>query len=458
MNKFFYMTGISFLFFMTVFVVLNCQAGQKSINDVDVSKVASAPNIILIMINSLRADHVGAYGYGRQTTPNFDKFAHENVFFSSAFATSSWQMPSHGSILTSLYPTEHKGTHINNKLTDSCKTLPEILSQKGYYSVGFCCNPRLSSEMGFARGFDLYDDYSVEMLLANISMSADEKNNINHQRTNDLINQAAIRWLENNKAKPFFLYLHYYDNHWDYLPPEPYYSMFDPGYKGMVDGRFISKEPLYSNPPSQDDIDHIVALYDGEIRQTDEDLGFFLQHLRESDLMENSVVVIVGEHGEQFYEHGNTSHHGLYDEMIHIPMAMHLPGLGSVKYDKLASQVDVLPTLLDVTGLNDQLPIGSRGISLARDFDDNKSRDWVYAEYTGGAVPNCSTVRSKRYKVLQSEGELKVYDLLADPQELRPLRKSQYDSYVYTLIKSLGDINHARSKKTDDQGNQELDS
>lgn len=454
MSKLFLIIIVLSLSFLFGFGCISCDAAEKPVCKYNASPITSRPNIILITINSLRADHVGAYGYMRKTTPHFDQFAKENVFFSTAFSTSSWQMPSHGSILTSLYPSEHGAVHINNKLTDKCKTLPEIIAKEGYYTVGFCSNPRLSSEKGFARGFDFYDDYSVEMFLENISMSGDEKININQQRTNDLINQSAIRWLENNKAAPFFLYLHYYDNHWDYLPPEPYYSMFDPDYKGEIDGKLISKEPLYSNPPSEGDIEHIKALYDGEVRQTDEDLGVFLRYLGKNGLMENSVIVITGEHGEQLYEHGNTSHHGLYDEMIRIPMAMHLPGRGPEKNESLVSLVDILPTILDIIDLNNMKPVGSKGLSLLRANDKIKSRSWVYAEYTGGAIPNCSALRSKRYKVLQSEDVIKVYDLLEDPQELRPLRKSQFDIHVNNLIKSLGDINKISNPKSSASKNQ----
>ena len=301
--------------------------------------------------------------------------------------------------------------------------------------------------MGFARGFDFYDDYSVEMLLGSISLHDGDKIDINKQRTNDLVNQSAMRWLGNTKSEPFFLYLHYYDNHWDYLPPEPYCSMFDPEYKGSIDGRLISKEPLYSNPPSQDDIDHIVALYDGEVRQTDEDLGVFLRYLSESGLMGNSVVIIVGEHGEQFYEHGNTSHHGLYDEMIKIPMAMHLPDSEPVKYDNLVSQVDILPTVLDIVGAYDSVPKGSRGGSLKVSIDNDQSRGWVYAEYSGGAVPDCSMLCSERYKVIQSEGSVEVYDLISDGQEQRPLKESQYNNQINNLIDNLSDFKKASTSK-----------
>ncbi|MCX5637743.1 MAG: sulfatase, partial [Planctomycetota bacterium] len=264
-------------------------------------------NVILITISTLRADHVSCLGYKKDTTPNLDAFARENVLFRNAFATSSWMMPAHGSIFTSLYPSVHGATHIDKKLADEHCTLAEILKDNGYYCVGFCCNPRLDEEHGFAQGFDFYDDYTVSMILHSLALGNEEDFDINRQRTNALINDAAIGWLQNNTHKPFFIFVHYYDNHWDYLPPPSYRDLYDPKYVGPIGGTEIAREPLFSNPPSDRDIEHIVALYDGEVKQTDNDLGEMLKVLKEKGLLANSIVIIMGDHGEQFYEHGHTS-------------------------------------------------------------------------------------------------------------------------------------------------------
>ena len=127
------------------------------------------PNVILITISSLRADHVGLFGYHRDTTPRLDAFGRENILFTNAFAASGWMMPAYGSIFTSLYPHEHGATHIDLKLHHQNLTLAEILKQNGYYCAGFCCNPRLDQNHGFAQGFDFYDDYSVSLTLQTLS-------------------------------------------------------------------------------------------------------------------------------------------------------------------------------------------------------------------------------------------------------------------------------------------------
>jgi len=395
--------------------------------------------VILVTISTIRADHVGSLGYHRKTTPNFDSFARSGILFKNAFAISSWMMPAHGSIFTSLYPDRHQATHIKKSLDEKCKTLAEILSDNRFYCAGFCCNPRLSSEKGFAQGFDLYDDYSASIILKTLAFSNSQFIDINRTRTNNLINDAAIRWLQNNTHQPFFLFVHYYDNHWDYLPEPPYDAMFETNYQGMIDGTGIAREPLYSNPPERRDIEHIIALYDGQLRQTDEDLAELLKFLKNKDLFENSIIIVMGDHGEQFYEHGNTSHHGLFDELIHIPLIISIPGLsddGKV-VDALVSQLDILPTILDY--LKIPVPGHCQGVSLRPLIEGARSsvNEFIFAEYTGGAVPDSYVIRDRRYKLYLRQDSLFAFDLLDDPAEQHKIRPSNFPQYVQMLVKNL---------------------
>jgi len=402
-------------------------------------------NVVLITISSLRADHLGCMGYRRDTTPHFDAFAQTAVLFRNAFATSGWMMPATGSIFTSLYPARHGATHINASLLEDPVTLAEILTRQGYYCVGFCCNPRLTTEKGFAQGFELYDDYSVSVMLESTAFDG-ESFNINATRTNDLINAAAIRWLGNNVREPFFLFVHYYDNHWDYLPPPPYDSLFDPNYDGPIDGTKIAREPLYSNPPPKRDIEHIVALYDGQVRQTDEDLGILLKHLHNTGLLQRSVVIIMGDHGEQFYEHGHTSHHGVYEELIHIPLAISLPHVEPKHkvVDALVSQVDIMPTVLDYLAI--ESPQSTRGVSLLPLIEGRARsvRDFIFAEYTGGAVRDVFALRSRRYKYCHTAQGDFGYDLFKDPQEKNKISPERFGPQLRQLGRILQELLTAR--------------
>ena len=414
------------------FLIDGCAANKKTVRQSDIPISKPTKNVILITVSTLRADHVGCMDYGRDTTPNFDAFAKKNILFKNAFATSSWAMPSVGSIFTSRYPSQHGATHINKSLGGDNYTLAQMLKDKGYYTIGFCCNPRLSNDYGFARGFDLYDDYSASIILQSMSFENQDSLETNKRRTNDLVNDAAIRWLKNNTHKPFFLSVHYYDNHWDYLPPAPYNTLFDPNYKGTLDGRQIAREPLYSNRPSDRDVEHMIALYDGQVRQTDADLGEMLSTLENMGLMSNSIVIIMGDHGDSFYEHGHTSHHGVYDELVHVPLAISLPKdtNNPQVVDSLVSGVDIVPTILDV--LNLPVPPGCEGKSLKPIIEGKLTsvNDFVRIEYTGGAVPDSFALRSMQYKFVRENGRLFAYDLLNDPSEQKRISEQDFSGQM----------------------------
>jgi len=422
----------------TVLIITGSALG--SINGSEFQVQGPSSNVILITISTLRADHVTCLGYERETTPNFDNFGKENILFSNAFATSGWMMPAHGSIFTSLYPSFHGATHINKDLRDEHKTLAEILKDNGYYCVAFCCNPRLDQEHGFAQGFDIYDDYSVSIILRSLGFDNKENPDINSQRTNALINDAAIGWVQNNTHKPFFMFIHYYDNHWDYLPPSPYNQLYDSEYNGPIDGTQIAREPLFSNPPGQKNINHIIALYDGEVKQTDSDLGEMLKVLKDRGVLDNSIVIILGDHGEQFYEHGNTSHQGVYEELIHIPLAVSIPEIqtkGRI-IDSLVSQVDILPTILDYLEIT--IPGTCQGKSLKPLIEGRTEvvNKYVFVEYTGGAVRDSYAVRSLRYKYYQmADNETFAYDLIKDPSEQRKILQDDFPADVDILRKNL---------------------
>jgi arylsulfatase A-like enzyme len=426
-------SSVVMLLLLTVSCFINgCAENKKMVTQSDIPISKPAKNVILITVSTLRADHVGCMGYGRDTTPNFDAFAKKNILFKNAFATSSWVMPSVGSIFTSRYPRQHGATHINKSMGADNYTLAQMLKDHGYYTIGFCCNPRLGSDYGFAKGFDLYDDYSASIILQSMSLENQDSLETNKKRTNDLINDAAIRWLNNNTHTPFFLFVHYYDNHWDYLPPSPYNTLFDPNYKGNLDGRQIAREPLYSNRPSDRDVEHMIALYDGQVRQTDADLGEMLRVLKNMGLMSNSIVIIMGDHGDSFYEHGHTSHHGVYDELVHVPLAISLPNdaNNAQVIDSIVSGVDIVPTVHDLLDL--PVPSVCEGKSQKPVIEGKLKgvNDFVRIEYTGGAVPDSFALRTMQYKFVRENGRLFAYDLLNDPSEQKRISEQDFSSQM----------------------------
>jgi arylsulfatase A-like enzyme len=426
-----------FFIFVCACLVTSRTLGNVGADLIKSSKPVLLTNVILITISTLRADHTGCLSYKRDTTPNLDELGKQAVLFRNAFAASGWTMPAHGSIFTSLYPKAHGAVNINSGLAAENNTLAEILKNNGYYCAGFCCNPRLGQKQGFAQGFDLYDDYSVSLMLNSLAFENNRTVNINRKRTNGFINDAATRWLQDNTQKPFFIFLHYYDNHWDYLPPAPYDKLYDPNYRGPIDGTNIAREPLFSNPPTEQDIRHIIALYDGELRQTDNDLGEILRFLKKKKLLDNSIIVIVGDHGEQFYEHGHTSRQGIYEELIHIPLVISVPGAHTKAIDSLASQVDILPTILDY--LQIPLPSTCQGKSLKPLIEGQTEivNDFVFVEYTGGTAPDCAAVRSTQYKYYEQAGDTFAYDLLKDPGEQFKISPPDFTEEIKSLQKAF---------------------
>jgi arylsulfatase A-like enzyme len=294
--------------------------------------------IILISLDTLRADHLGAYGYHRNTSPSIDALAKESVVFERAVVQSPWTLPSHMSIMTSLYPSFHgltdKDTFLS--LSDEYVTLAELLKKGGYKTAAFTDGGFVSAKFGFDRGFDTYYDQGggIKAILPK-----------------------AKKWLDLLKSEPFFLFIHCYDIHSPYNPPPPYNTMFhDFPYTGKVIPSNRMLTSLLNNrlDINIDDVNHIIAFYDGGIRYTDTMIGEFLSYLNDRGLYDNSLIILTSDHGEEFYEHGSILHWQLYFKPdLHVPLIMHVPEFSTreIRVEKLVRSIDLLPTILDIAGL-----------------------------------------------------------------------------------------------------------
>lgn len=331
-------------------------------------------NVVLISLDSLRADHVGAYGYERDTSPNFDRFAREGVLFRNAIATSSWTLPTHITMFTGRSQVSHGVFEDTRVLSPAVATLGEIFHAAGYATAGFVSGPYVAGHYGYARGMDTYIDLS-----AGWGKGAEARAAI----LSPEINEKGLAWLEEFGSQPFFLFLHYFDIHYDFVPPPPYDKMFDPDYTGTMDGRFfIERKDVHANMPARD-LEHIKALYDGEIRYTDEHVGRVLDRLRAKGLLDSTVVMIVADHGDEFFEHGNKGHHRtVYDEVLHVPFALRLPGAEHAgrTIDSQVSLIDVFPTLLGAAGF--PVPAEAEGENLVAWIrGDDSDREAIYADF-----------------------------------------------------------------------------
>jgi arylsulfatase A-like enzyme len=295
--------------------------------------------IILISLDTLRADHLGCYGYHRNTSPSIDDFAKESIVFENAAVQSPWTLPSHMSIMTSLYPSFHGVLKKSSRLGDNHVTLAELLRREGYQTAAFTDGGNVGSIFGFSRGFDLYEENWVGIA--------------------ETIPKVK-KWLDGNGSKPFFLFIHCYDIHSPYNPPPPYNSLFhDFPYRGNLVPSTPTLLSTVNNKENasritEEDIRHFIALYDGGIRYTDDHIGSFLTYLRESGLYDESLIIITSDHGEEFMEHGAFSHWQLYYRPnLHVPLITHIPGYAGkeIRIDNLVESIDLLPTILDIAGL-----------------------------------------------------------------------------------------------------------
>jgi arylsulfatase A-like enzyme len=318
-------------------------------------------NILLIGIDTLRQDHLGCYGYEREISPYIDELSGRGTLCENALSQCPWTLPSFASVLTSLYPSQH-GAGINmNSMRTTFPTLAELLAEAGYRTGAIINVSVLSPEFGVARGFEHYDACPAGV-----------------RRTADVVTDLALEWLGGNGDRPFFCFVHYFDPHLSYSPPAPYDTLFDPGYDGPVGKSFDRdkflemKDRLYAAKDAQTAADwfHIEALYDGEIAFTDEAVGRLLKGIEERGLYDNTLVILLSDHGEEFLEHGGFGHgHTLYNEVIQIPLIFSLPGVlpKGARVKRQVRLIDVMPTVLELAGiLGDYRLEGSSLVSLLK--------------------------------------------------------------------------------------------
>ena len=302
-------------------------------------------NVLVIAVDTLRPDHLGCYGYGRPTSPNIDGIAEDGALFENTFSQAPWTLPSFASVFTSLYPSQHGATTVETMMRTGFPTLAEILAARGYATGAVVNAPVLRSDFGLNRGFGYYSEPSGVI-----------------ERPADEVTRDALEWIDSLEEGPFLAFVHYFDPHLAYAPPSPYDTLFDPGYSGRL-GKSFDLDYFSSKRAGaiRDEIDaldaadrnHIVSLYDGEIAFTDSAIGALLAGLIDRRIDQNTLVVLLSDHGEEFFEHGGLDHgHSLYGELIRVPLIMRFPdGLGRGK--RLARQVrliDVTPTILDYLG------------------------------------------------------------------------------------------------------------
>ena len=315
---------------------------------------AEAPNVLLISIDSLRRDHVGAYGYPLPTTPTIDRLALEGVLFRNAVSTTSWTLAAHAALLTGVHDSRHGATVPTAVLDESVPTLAEAFRAAGYRTVGFYAGPFLHPHFGLARGFEEYVDCTSYGLADSESPANPRLHAASHKDvTNPRIAERFARIVASADARPFFYFVHMWDVHYDLVPPPPYDRMFAKDTSPPDVDPDFRHDPRFAPGMDERAFRQVVALYDGEIRFTDDTLGAMLERLRARGLLENTIVVVTSDHGEEFLEHGGKGHRNtLFDEVLAVPLVFWAPArLRPGVADETASLLDVAPTLARLAGI-----------------------------------------------------------------------------------------------------------
>lgn len=371
------------------------------------------PNLLLITIDALRADHLSCYGYTKMETKSLDRIASKGWVFENALSQSPWTSPSIASLMTALYPSVH-GVKKGFGLEPAFVTLAEVLNRAGFRTHSIVTTPYLSEKIGIDQGFQGYEVLG-ESRISKYFLSKDSA---------DVVTDKAIRWLRRIGKSPFFLWIHYIDPHIPYGFPSgtvlpPYYK----GYKGRLGNYFYDVAAVRNGGLRLDreDREHIKALYDADILFTDQNVGLLIDELERLDLHRNTMIVLTSDHGEELWDHGGFEHgHSLYQEVIRIPLILVIPGMkgGNRRIYSKVRSIDIGPTVLDVMGLKWGATIqGSSLIDLMTKGKDPLDRISFSESLLYGNEKKA--IRKGKYTLIYepSNGKVELYDTQGDHEE-----------------------------------------
>lgn len=377
-------------------------------------------NLLVITIDTLRADHLGCYGYFRDTSPTIDALARDSILFNRCLVPVAQTLPSHLSLMTGVYPIEHgvisnleKPGGQNYSSTPQLRTLAEFLREHGYRTAGFVSATPLKRESGIAAGFDHFSQ-------------PDHARRLGAETT-----EAALEWLGEKPAEPFFAWVHYFDPHAPYDAPSPYDRQFTTDEKleasltqRKVPPRVQKQRSDKRVVPEEDAWDTRKAVngYDGEIRYTDEQVKTLLARLREAGLSERTLIVLTGDHGEGLGQHGVVMHDAIWDEQLHVPLIIHVPGRSAQRVTAAMRSIDILPTVLALMpGLPAEPFIkqcrGSDALNRTEPVD-------LFAQEPQGRR-DARTLVSGEWKLVVEDKVARLFHLPTDPFELKDVAKEK---------------------------------
>jgi len=410
-------------------------------------------NILLISIDTLRADHLGSYGYPRGTSPFIDKLSKEGILFQSHYSQAPTTAASHMTIFTSLYPSVHKmrnwddnkNAPANVSLSHQIRTIAEILNDAGYKNYSYNGGGNVSHLFGFDRGFRFY------------------RENAEYE---------VLDWLTTPPEQPFFLFFHTYQPHDPYTPFKPLDRLFDPRYEGKIistseemgnvfhpskdanaDNFFQKRNKFWASVNVKDlgrEIFHLKSLYDAEILITDLFLNRLFKRLKELGLYEKTIIIFLSDHGEEFYEHRGFLHERLYRETLHVPCIMRLPGYKPSVIQKVSRNIDIMPTLLEL--LEIEPPEYIQGESMVRRLKGKDKKSIPVFSESQDKRRSKSLQIDDEYKIILNENSIKpdgaplyknlppleLYDIGEDiGEQVNIIHEKKHDKITTSMIKRL---------------------
>jgi arylsulfatase A-like enzyme len=420
----------------------------------------SEPNIILISLDTLRADRLGVMGYPRATTPNLDAFSRRAILFTQAITPSPWTTTAHFSLFSAVYPSAHvrEASLMEAQFSYANRFLPSVLRDNGYYSIGITAGAGISSSYGFSEGFNRYLEFN------SMNNAEDPEAPWDHEDGTAKIFDNAMDWLESNRDTKFFMFLHNYECH------DPYEDTYflDQGDKGSF-------------------IEQRRALYDGDVRKTDAFFGRLIEKLESLDMLSNTAVIVVSDHGEDLGDHfneedrippkfsidvpqiSNADHgHSVYDEVVRIPMIMHFPGIQPKKavLDNQVRLIDVMPTILDYLDMEYDGPLQGTSLLPLMETGEREVDPPALSEYTGHG-PEQKSLRMNGYKYIYVKNpsqikygitfrnipKMALFDLKKDPGEKNNIYAEnkelamEYHQVLEEILRESAAINNDVRKK-----------
>jgi arylsulfatase A-like enzyme len=420
----------------------------------------AGPNLLLLTIDTIRADSFGACGDPVARTPHFDRFARRSRQFPICIASSPWTLPSLASLLTGRYPGEHKVLEALTAPPDSVRSLAEILLHEGRSTAGFVSNPWLATGT-LARGFETFDvaerlecygEIRSTQLYRALSKSLLRARQLDR---GEKITDRGLRWIESasRRDRPWFAWLHYFDPHLPNWVEPPLDRLEGPAPRHVdvsITVEQIREGKFSGGDESRQEIER---LYRGEVAATDRAIGRVLRQLESWDLFDRTVVVLTGDHGEEFWEHGDYGHgHAMYDEVVRVPLLLSAAPIEGVSLDgRMARIVDLAPTILTMLGTKNESERFS-GSSLVAAGTDEESEAYGEGTLYG---PEKKFLRSEKWKIVltppadsTSAMAVQIFDLEIDPEERRDLSRENSvlaDSLMPRILQWIQRVGSSRT-------------